>query len=110
MKAGPLSRRVRIEKPDGARDGFRSPNPTWTEVFEQNAQVDSISGREFFGAGRELGEVTWRITMRSHPDHVLEPSWRAVDVDNGAVYDFVSVLPSKHRDYVTIAAKSGSST
>ena len=110
MKAGSMRNRLRFMRPDNARDGFRSPSQTYSTVFEQSAEVSSISGREFFGADRELGEVTWKIYMRVHPDYTIEPSWRATDVDTGAVYDFVAVLPSKHRDYLTIAAKSGSST
>ena len=110
MKAGRMRQRIRVEQPVKSRDGFESPKPVWTPVFTQAAEVSSINGREFFAGDREIGEATWKIYMRAHPDHAVDPSWRAVDVDTGAVYDFVAVLPSLHRDFVTIAAKSGSTT
>lgn len=110
MKAGRLRQRVRLEKPVKTRDGFNSPTPVWITVFEQDAEVTSINGREFFGSDRELAEVTWKIVIRAHPTEKPEPSWRAVDVDDGAVYDFVAVLPSRQRDFLTFAAKSGSTT
>jgi len=78
-------------------------------VTELDAQISAITGREYFGSDRELGELTWKITFRSIPGETVEPSWRGVDVDSRAVYDFVAVLPSRQKDYVTIAAKSGSS-
>jgi head-tail adaptor len=110
MKAGRLRQRLRIEKPVPARDGFQSPVKEFSLVVEQDAEITSVTGREFFGSDRELGEVTWKITFRSIPDQIVEPSWRGVDVDSGAVYDFAAVLPSRQRDYVVVAAKSGSSS
>jgi len=110
MKSGRMRQQLQLSRPVKARDGFESPNPDYVDVFQTPADVSSVNGREFFGAGRELGEVTWRITMRTHPDYTIEPDWRGIDVDTGAVYDFVAVLPSRQRDFVTIAAKSGSST
>jgi head-tail adaptor len=111
MKAGRMRQRLRFEKPPGTpvRDGFESPTKTFVVVKEQDAEVTSVTGREFFGSDRELGELTWRITFRSIPDEVVEPNWRGVDVDTGAVYDFVAILPSRQRDFVVVAAKSGSS-
>ena len=110
MKAGRMRQQLKISKPVKNRDSFESPGSDYVDVFDTPADVSSVNGREFFGAGRELGEVTWRIVMRTHPDYVIEPDWRGIDVDTGAVYDFVAVLLSKQRDFVTIAAKSGSST
>lgn len=110
MKAGRMRQRLSVEKPTKVRDGFESPTPLYVVAFEQAADVSAITGREFFAADRELGEATWKIVMRTHPTEVIEPSWRGIDVDTGAVYDFVAVLPSLHRDFVTIAAKSGSTT
>lgn len=110
MKSGRMRQWLRIEQPGQAVDGFESPKRVWTPVFEQDGEATSVTGREYFGADRELGEVTWKIVMRENPDHVIQPNWRAVDVDSGAVYDFVAVLPSRQRDFLTIAAKSGSST
>jgi len=110
MKAGRMHQWLRVEQPVGDVDGFESPTKTWAPVFEQDGEVTSVTGREYFGADRELSEVTWKVIMRVHPDHEVMPNWRAVDVDTEAVYDFVAVLPSRQRDFLTIAAKSGSSS
>jgi len=110
MKSGRMRQWLRVEQPVGGVDGFEAPTKTWTPVFEQDGEATSVTGREYFGADRELAEVTWKVVMREHPDHEIKPNWRAVDVDSGEVYDFVAVLPSRQRDFLTIAAKSGSST
>lgn len=108
MKAGRMRNRLRLEKPVKTRDGFESPVKVFEPVKEQDAEVSALTGREYFGSDRELGELTWRITFRSIPDETVQPDWRGVDVDNNTVYDFVAILPSRQRDFVVVAAKSGS--
>jgi head-tail adaptor len=110
MKAGRMRQRLRFEKPVRTRDGFESPVKVFESVKEQDAEITSVTGREFFGSDRELGELTWRITFRAIPNEIVEPDWRGVDVDSGAVYDFAAVLPSRQRDFIVVAAKSGSSS
>jgi len=109
MKAGRLRHRIRIERQDQAVDQYGAPTKTWVPVAECNASVDSISGREYFSSERDLGEETWRITARRWPDFHLDGTFRAVDVDTGAIYDLRAVLDSHTRDMVTITAKSGAS-
>jgi len=109
MKAGRMRNHLRLEKPVKTRDGFESPMKVFELVVEQDAEVSAVTGREYFGSDRELGEVTWKITFRSIPGEIVEPNWRGVDMDDNSVYDFVAILPSRQRDYVVVAAKSGSS-
>jgi head-tail adaptor len=111
MKAGRMRHWLRLERPVVSTDAFGGVVKTWELVTEVDAAVDSISGREFLAADRELAGVTWRITIRETPDFVVEPSWRAVSVDDDVdrVFDFVELLPSHERAVITIAATSGQS-
>ena len=109
MKAGRLRHRVRIEQQGQAVDQYGAPTKVWSTVVESNASIDSISGREYFASERDLGEETWRITMRRWPGFHLDGTFRAVDVDTGTIYDLRAVLDSHVRDMVTITGRSGSS-
>lgn len=109
MKAGLMRRRIRLERPTTLADDFGAPVKSWALVAEVHAAVDSVSGREYFAADRELADATWRITLRALPDTLPEPHWRVVDVDNGQIFDVRAVLPSHERAALTLAASCGSS-
>lgn len=112
MKAGRLRHWIRLEQPSVTKDGFGGVVKTWAPVVEVDAAIDSVSGREFLAADRELAGVTWRVTIREVPGFTVEPSWRAVVIDDDAaprVLDFVAVLPSHERAELTIAATGGTS-
>jgi head-tail adaptor len=111
MKAGLMRHWVRLEQPTVSTDAFGGVVKTWTAVTEVDAAIDAISGREFIAADRELAGVTWRITIRETPGITVEPSWRAVSIDDDVdrIFDFVELLPSHDRDVITIAATSGQS-
>jgi head-tail adaptor len=112
MKAGAMRHWLRIERPDpGTLDGYRGEVKVWEFVAAVDAAIDSVSGREFLAADRELAGITWRITVREIPDFTIEPGWRGIELDGDTsrVFDFVAVLPSHMRDVITIAATSGQS-
>ena len=109
MKAGRLRHRVRIERQTQSTDQYGAPTKTWATEIETNASVDSVSGREYFGAERDLNEETLKITMRRWPGFHLDGTFRAIDLDSGAQYDLRAVLESHNRDMVTVTAKAGSS-
>lgn len=111
MKAGRLRHWIRLERPDVTKDGYGGVVKAWTPVVEVAAAIDSVSGREFLAADRELAGVTWRVTLREVPGVTVEPNWRAVVIDDDAprVLDFVAVLPSHERAELTIAATGGTS-
>lgn len=121
MKAGRLRHRLRIEKPTPTTvDGYQGEVKHWTTVTEVgdpaepgvvDAAIDSITGREFLAADRELAGITWRITLREVPGVLIEPGWRGVEIDGDALrtFDFVAVLPSHERSDITLAATSGQS-
>jgi head-tail adaptor len=111
MKAGLMRHWLRLEQPTVTADAFGGVVKAWAAVAEVDAAIDSVSGREFLAADRELAGVTWRITIRETPDFTVEPNWRGVEVDGDAarVFDFVALLPSHDRDVLTIAATGGTS-
>ena len=109
MKAGRMRHWLRLERPIVATDAFAGVVKTWETVAEVDAAIDSISGREYLAADRELAGVTWRITIRETPGVTVEPNWRGVDLDDDAArtFDFVELLPSHNRAEITIAATCG---
>jgi head-tail adaptor len=116
MKAGRLRHWMRIEKPDpaAALDGYRGEVKNFIPVVEVPVAIDSISGREFMAADRELAGITWRITLREIPGVVIEPGWRGVEIEDDPprdtrVFDFIATLPSHARNDLTLAATSGQS-
>lgn len=111
MKAGRMRHWLRLEQPTISADNFEGVVKTWAAVAEVDAAIDSVSGREFLAADRELAGATWRITIRETPGLTVEPNWRGVELDGDAarVFDFVALLPSHARDEITIAATGGTS-
>jgi head-tail adaptor len=111
MKAGRMRHWMRLERPAISTDAFGGVVKTWTPVVEVPAAVDSITGREFLGADRELAGATWRVTLRETPGITVEPDWRGVVLDEAhpLTLDFVAILPSHARDELTIAATGGTS-
>ena len=109
MKAGSLRHRVSINTVTNGVDALGAPTKTWSEIAEVNASVESLKGREYLAAGRDLGEETWRITMREVPGVHLDGTYRLIDVDTGAVFDVTAVLESHAREMLTLMARSGSS-
>ena len=116
MKAGRLRHWMRIEMPDptAALDGYRGEVKSFIPVVEVSVAIDSISGREFMAADRELAGITWRLTLREIPDVQIEPGWRGVEIEGDPprdtrVFDFIAILPSHARNDLTLAATSGQS-
>jgi head-tail adaptor len=107
MKAGRLRHRLRLERPNYLQDGFGGSVKEWTAVVEVPAAIDAITGREFLAADRELAGIAWRLTIRETPGVLVEPNWRAIDVDTPRTFDFVEILPSHNRAELTIAATCG---
>jgi len=108
MKAGRMRHMLRLESPVRTLDGFEGEVKNWNVVVEVPASIDSwVTGREGFSADREIAGVNYRITMRETPGIKVEPDWRGVDVDSGAVYDFQSILPSHERAVLVVMASTG---
>jgi head-tail adaptor len=109
MKSGLLRHALRLERPTSTIDAFGAVVKDWVPVAEVDAAIDSISGREYMAADRELAGLAWRITLREIPGVTVEPNWRGVTIDDDAprIFDFVEILPSHARNVLTIAATCG---
>jgi SPP1 family predicted phage head-tail adaptor len=107
MKAGRLRHRVRIDAVVNGTDALGAPTKDWLSVGEVSAEVSSISGREYFGAGRDLGEETFKITIRQIPGVHIDGTYRVTDVDTTAVYVVTAVLDNHVRDRLVLVCKSG---
>ena len=64
MKAGRMRHWLRLEKPAITKDAFGAPLKTFVPVATVDAAIDSVSGREYMAADREIGGLQWRITLR----------------------------------------------
>ena len=115
MKAGRMRHCLRLERPDpGTLDAYGGEQENWTPVAEVDAAIDSVTGREFMAADRELAGITWRITLRELPGMNVEPGWRGIEIEgepprDTRAFDFVAILPSHARNDLTLAATSGQS-
>lgn len=63
-----LRRRVRIEAASDVSDGAGGVTRTWVPVDEVFARITPRRRRETVQAGRQVGVVTHRITMRWRDD------------------------------------------
>jgi head-tail adaptor len=104
---------MRIEMPDPTvpLDAYAGEVRSFIPVVTVDVAIDSVSGREFMAADRELAGITWRITLRELPGISIQPGWRGIEVDGNVerMFDFIAVLPSHARNDLTIAATSGQS-
>jgi len=111
MKAGRMRHRLTLYRPlvDVVDNfvGVQKGAEQFEQIGEVDASIDTVSGREYFANDRELAGITWRITIRETPDFHIEPNWRGIDVDSGAVYDFHDILPSHDRAVLVLMASSG---
>lgn len=107
MKAGRLRHRIRIETVENGLDTLGAPTKDWGFVAEVAADIRCLSGREYFGAGRDIGDETYKIVIRGLPGFHLDGTYRATDVDTGAVYSISGVLESHTRDMLTLLANAG---
>lgn len=66
--AGELNRRIRFQRFTGEADIVGDlaylQDDNWTDVLVTWAQLRTISGREFYAAGQEHGEVSHNIKVR----------------------------------------------
>lgn len=67
MRAGELRKRVTIQEPSTAQDGYGAPVGGWTDVATVWASIVDVSGREFIAAGGTQNSAQTKITIRYRP-------------------------------------------
>ena len=109
-----MRRRLRIEQDDSeTRDGFGAREEDWKPVVNTPdecvyAEVDDLTGREFFNAGQVQADVNCRIVVRRFEGVEITADMRAVDPDdNDVVYHFASVrwLDNRRMRYEIMAIR-----
>lgn len=65
---------------------------TWTEIAEDWADIQALSGREYFTARQHYSEVTHLIKLRYHSALAdLDAKYRIVYAHESKTYDLLSV-------------------
>lgn len=64
MNAGRLRDVITIQEQSGSQDSFGEPQPVWTIVATDRAEVKQLSGREFFNDARVAADIDTRVVMR----------------------------------------------
>jgi SPP1 family predicted phage head-tail adaptor len=103
MKSGRLRHRGRIERKTApTSNAFNEPIVQWQSIGEVWADVEPLTGREFFANAQVQGEITHRVTMRYMPG--VGPSNRFVFIDprpDGSIaeraFDIKQVIDPRER-------------
>lgn len=112
MRAGPLNRRVRIERNGGGQDEAGQPIEGWIEVATVWAGVLMLSGKETAQANAEVGSATGSIRIRYRTD--IDNGMRAVllkfvngqPVDD-VIFNILQPLPNvASREYTDLACSA----
>jgi len=88
MKIGKLRHQITLQAPTLTQDSLGVVSETWSDTATVCAQIEAISGREFFDAARVNAEVTHRIRIRHRPGIV--PAMRVLE--GTRTFDIHSVL------------------
>lgn len=115
MKAGPLNKRITIERPVYERTATGAQRLAgWEPVISPAnpqgrywASVEPLRGREYYAAGAQIrADMDTRIIMRVQPSVQFDATMRATYKQ--VIYGFVSVANVKEAgDMLEITAKAG---
>ena len=94
MKIGKLKHRVILQRKEITEDELKQQTETWVDFAYVWAEVQPLSGREYFAAKQENAEVTTRITIRHLKD--VKPDMRVLF--NEKVYEILSVINPYERN------------
>jgi SPP1 family predicted phage head-tail adaptor len=90
IRAGQLSRRIRIQIRSTGQDSFGAPQQGWIDLATVWADIQPLTGRELESAQRIASEVSHRIAVRSQAifaDTRVVAGYRALySTPNGTPY------------------------
>lgn len=103
MRAGTLTRRVRLESRVETDDDVGQPIATWVEFAEVWGAVEPVRGREFITEEQLHAVGDLKIRIRYLPG--VEEKMRAVC--DGVLYDIIAVMDQKtlHREMHLLVIK-----
>jgi SPP1 family predicted phage head-tail adaptor len=88
-----LSHLVSLQRQGSGQSSTGQPNGTWTELAKEWAEIEPISGREYFNASGERAEVTHKVKIRAGRSYL--PKDRVVY--GSRVFNIRSVLNLEER-------------
>ncbi|MDP3059050.1 MAG: phage head closure protein [bacterium] len=64
MKIGELRHLITLQTPTITKDSLGVVSETWSDTASVYAQIEALSGREYFAVARVNAEVTHRVRIR----------------------------------------------
>ena len=107
LRAGQLTRRMRIQSRASTQDTFGGPNLVWTDVATVWAEIQPLTGRELDRAQRMASEVSHQITVRYQAifaDPKVVASYRTLY--KGRVFNIHASMNEDERNTVLILLAS----
>ena len=109
LRAGQLTRRIRIQSRAASQDSFGGPNLVWSDVATVWAEIRPITGRELESARRIASEVSHQILVRYQPllaDPKVVAGYRALY--KGRIFNIHASMNEDERNTVfTLLASEG---
>lgn len=97
MISGKLRHRITAERQVTTKDAAGQINDTWTVLFTRMADLEPVSGREYFNASGERAEITTQIRVRYDAATAsLKPYDRILH--GSTAYDVMSVINVRERN------------
>lgn len=94
MRAGPLDRRITLQRPIDVQDESGAVTHAWTPVAEIWAQRQDLRAREYVSANTTLAEVEAVFRIRHRDD--VAPRWRVLE--GGKVFEISGITQLGRRD------------
>ena len=105
MQAGPLDRRITIERATATLDGFGGESPVWSSLVVLWASVTPISDGERFRSDERAADITTRfVVRRSNLTKTIDAKDRILF--EGRMYQIYGVKEIGFRDGIEITASA----
>lgn len=101
MRPSDLKDVVTLERNTPTQDAGGAPIDNWAPVAVVRGAIEPLSGREFFDAGRVIGDVSHRIRIRYRTG--VTEAMRAVSADR--IFNIQAVLEVERRRQLHLMAR-----
>lgn len=98
MEIGKLKHRVILEAYTTTRDSFGAEIKDWIEVGTVWANIEPVSGKEYFSSKQINAEVTTKITIR----HLAEINPKMRVLFKNRIFEVISVINPEEKNIALI--------
>lgn len=109
LRAGQLTRRLKIQSRSTTQDSYGGPGLVWTDIATVWAEIQPLTGRELESAQRMASEVSHQITVRYQAlfaDPKVVAGYRAIY--KGRIFNIHASMNEDERNTVlTLLASEG---